>query len=401
MKILFVCQYFYPETFRGNDICFDWATRGDDVTVVTGIPNYPMGHFFKGYSYIKRRKEVINGVKVVRVPIIPRGEKSSLLLLLNFFSFAISASIYVLYKALTKRYDRVFVQQLSPVMMSIPAIIYKKLRRVPLYTWVLDLWPESLQAAGGITNKYILNFFGVFSKCEYKNSDKILMSSKAFSKSILSSGSYQDKLVYFPNWAEDVFSKHHEITKKIPLLPKGFKVMFAGNVGEAQDFEHIMDAAFSLKENKAIQFVIVGDGRKKEWVDTFVHEHQLEDTVHMLGRWPIETMPLFFDQADVMLVSLKDELIFNLTAPAKIQAYMQSKKPIVGMINGEGASIINEAQCGRVVDAANDIELAHAITEMSKLSKDQLNTLGANGYNYCQKNFNKTILMDYLYKIIH
>lgn len=399
MKILFVCQYFHPETFRGNDICFDWARKGMDVTVITGIPNYPHGHFYKGYGLFKRRSEVINGVKVIRVPIVPRGEKSSIKMLMNFFSYALVASLYTLYYSFTKRFDFVFVQQLSPVMMSIPAILYKKIRHVPLYTWVLDLWPESLQAAGGINNQFILNVFGSFSSLEYKNSDKILMSSKAFSRSILKKGPFQDKLLYFPNWAEDVFSSN-SVYKDIPKLPMGFKIMFAGNIGEAQDFDNIMAASLILQNETNIHFVIVGDGRKKEWVDGFVKEHQLQNTVHTLGRWPLESMPTFFSQADVMLVSLKDELIFNLTAPAKIQAYMQSRKPIIGMINGEGSSLINESKCGFTVEAGDSKSLAEVIKKMSSLSSNTLKEMGENGYNFCEANFNKEQLLNHLYALI-
>lgn len=400
MNILFISQYFYPETFRGNEICFEWARRGDTVTVIAGIPNYPQGHFFKGYGFFKRRREIIKGVSVIRVPVIPRGN-NKVQLLLNYLSYALFASVYVLFLALRKRYDLVFVQQLSPVLMSFPAVIYKKLRKVPLYTWVLDLWPESLQAAGGVKNHYILNFFVFFSKLEYKYSDKILMSSKSFSKSILSKGPFSEKLIYFPNWAEDVFSKSKENeVKEIPKLSEGFRIMFAGNVGESQDFDHIMKAASLLKDDVHIHFVIVGDGRKKQWIDSFIEEHQLENTVSTLGRWPIETMPSFFEKADVMLVSLKDEMIFNLTAPAKIQAYMQSKKPIIGMINGEGASLIQEAKCGFTVHAEDSETLASTIKKMSAMDKAELDRLGKNGYEYCMKFFNKEVLMNELYEII-
>lgn len=178
-KILFVCQYFYPETFRGNDVAFHWAEEGHKVHVVTGIPNYPAGKFFPGYGVFKKRHELVNGVKVTHLPIVPRGN-NKIMLMLNYFSFLIVGCFYILWHAMFHKYDLVFCQQLSPVMMSTPAVLYKKLRKVPLYTWVLDIWPESLTAAGGINNKYILGFFNMFVKSEYKHSDKILMSSNRF-----------------------------------------------------------------------------------------------------------------------------------------------------------------------------------------------------------------------------
>ena len=192
-KILFVCQYFYPEIFRGNDVAFHWAEEGHDVHVVTGIPNYPDGVFHKGYGMFKNRNQVVNGVRVTRLPIFPRGN-NKIMLILNYFSYFIVAWGYVLFLAISHKYDFVFVQQLSPVMMSAPGVLYKKLRKVPLYTWVLDLWPESLAAAGGINNRHILGFFNHFVKSEYKWSDKILTSSKSFDLNILKYGNYSHSI---------------------------------------------------------------------------------------------------------------------------------------------------------------------------------------------------------------
>ena len=159
MKILLVTQYFYPENFKGNDIAFEMQKKGHEVTVLTGIPNYPKGEFFKGYGYFKRRRETVNGVKVIRSFLIPRGNNTTLPLMLNYFSWFFFASIYALYFSFFKKFDRVIVQQLSPVLVGIPAIIIKKIQKTPVYFWVLDLWPESLESAGGVKNKKILSFF--------------------------------------------------------------------------------------------------------------------------------------------------------------------------------------------------------------------------------------------------
>ena len=266
MKILFVCQYFYPEVFRGNDIAFHWAEEGHDVHVVTGIPNYPDGVFHKGYGLFECRHEEIvqdvsgfkkfkGKVRVTRLPIIPRGN-NKIMLMLNYFSYLIVAWIYMLFHALFHKYDRVFVQQLSPVMMSAPGVLYKRIRKVPLYTWVLDLWPESLTAAGGINNKYVLGFFKYFVKSEYKYSDKILISSRSFERSILEYGDYSNKIVYYPQWS-DASPEVQDVQKfkslSLPKLPEGFNLMFAGAVGEAHGFECTMQAALLTKDHKGIR----------------------------------------------------------------------------------------------------------------------------------------------------
>lgn len=393
-KILFVCQYFYPETFRGNDIAFHLAEEGHDVHVVTGIPNYPKGKFFPGYGLFKKRHEVINGVRVTRLPLVPRGEDNKIMLMLNFFSFFIVGWFWMLFHALWHKYDLAFCQQLSPVMMSSPAVLYKKIRHVPLYTWVLDLWPESLTAAGGINNKYILGFFNLFVKSEYKNSDKILTSSKSFDQSILKYGDYKDKVIYYPQWsdgASNASGLNFALPEKLQELSSNgdFIVMFAGAVGEAHGMECNMQAALKTKEYKNIKWVIVGDGRRLDWVRSFVKENGIEETVITLGRFPSETMPLFFEKADVMLVSLTDSPLFNMYSPAKIASYMAAERPIIAALNGEGGEVIKAAECGWNVNAGDSDGLAKLVIALSQTDKQELAVKGQKGKAYYDKFFTK------------
>ena len=398
-KILFICQYFYPEVFRGNDIAFHWAEEGHDVHVVTGIPNYPDGVFHNGYGLFKKRHEVVDGVRVTRQPIFPRGN-NKIMLMLNYFSYYLVTWIYMLFHAMYHKYDFVFVQQLSPVMMSAPGVLYKKLKKVPLYTWVLDLWPESLSAASGINNKFILDLFDLFVKSEYKHSDLILTSSKSFDQSILKYGDYKNKVVYYPQWSDGDSLNTNNTTLTNILKQKGideakvfdkdsFKVMFAGAVGEAHGMECNLQAALLTKERKDIKWVIVGDGRKLPWVEQFVKDNGLEDTVHTLGRFPSETMPLFFETADVMLVSLTDSLLFNLYAPAKISSYMASGKPIISCLNGEGAEVVKTAECGWHVPAGDAEKLAALVLHLADADKATLSSKGQNGLRFYEENFLK------------
>lgn len=398
-RLLFICQYFYPEIFRGNDIAYNMARRGVDVTVICGTPNYPKGKFFSGYGWFKRRHEQINGVNVIRLPIIPRGEGSKIKLLANYFSYCLIASIYLPFHILfSKKYDACFVQQLSPVMMSVPGVLFKKLTGKKLYTWVLDLWPESLKAAGGINNSHILNFFGWFSKLEYRNSDVIFVSSKGFATNISAKGNFTDKIRFMPNWAEDEICSNKQL--EIPELPDGFKVMFAGNVGEAQDFDNIIEAAKLLTETDNIHLVIIGNGRKKEWVDEQINKYRLSDRMKMLGRYDIKYMPSFFKNADCLLLPLKDDKIMNLTVPAKLQAYMTSGKPIVGMINGDAQDLINEIDCGIAVPASSPQALVDALRMLKTISHEELLAKGERGRKYCEENYNKQKILTELYNTI-
>lgn len=399
MRVLLVTQYFYPENFKSNDIAFELSKRGYKVTVLTGIPNYPNGKFFKGYGLFRRRIETNNGVKVYRSFLIPRGKGSGLVLALNYFSFAFSASLWAMFFAIFKRFDCIIVHEPSPITQGIPAIILKKIQRIPLYFWVLDLWPESLSSAGGVTNKRVLSFFESLVRFTYKNSNKILISSKGFEKSILQKGDFLKKIIYFPNWSEDFNNQHSE--QKIPILADGFRIMFAGNIGESQDFEAIMQATLLMRNNKDVKWIFVGDGRKKPWVEQFIKDHELQETVCALGVYPYETMPTFFKNADALLVTLKDEMIFNLTVPAKLQAYMAASRPILAMLNGEGADIIKEANCGYSVDSGDYVNLVKIIKERVLPYRADFESKGSSGYNYFNKHFQKNTCIDNLCSIIN
>ena len=397
MRVLLVTQYFHPENFKSNDVAFEMARRGHDVTVLTGLPNYPGGRIFDGYGLFKRRAETVNGVKVLRTLVVPRGNGGGVRLALNYMSWAFIASVWAFFMSLFRKYDAVIVHETSPVTQGFPALVVKKMQRIPMYFWVLDLWPESLQAAGNVNNRYVLGFFSKIAALMYRNSSKILMSSKGFRESILDKGDFEDKLVYFPNWAEDVFSIAE--AKPLPELPEGFKVMFAGNIGEAQDFENVMNAALQLK-GTGVRMVIVGDGRKKQWVDSFVEDNQLQDVVYMMGRYPLEYMPSFFDKADALFLSLKDEYIFSLTTPAKLQAYMASGKPVVAMINGEARKLIEEAGCGLSCPSGDHAAFAECLRTLKDMSASERSQMGAGGLQYFDRHFNKDKCIDSLCRLM-
>lgn len=395
MKVLLVTQYFYPENFKSNDIAFELTKRGHEVTVLTGLPNYPEGKIHENYGFFKRTKENYLGVNVIRTWLVPRGKGGGIRLFLNYFSWAFFASIKALFLSFQKKFDIILVHEPSPITQGFPAIVVKKIQKIPIHFWVLDLWPESLTSAGGVKNKYVLSVFKNMVKYIYNNSDKILISSKGFKESILAKGDYKEKLVYFPNWAEDSILKGTS-DYSIPNLPKGFKIIFAGNIGVAQDVDSIIKAALILKEKIDIHFVFIGDGRSKIQLENFVQENNLTQTVHFLGRFPIDAMKTFFNKADALLVSLKDELIFNVTVPAKLQAYLCTQKPILGMLNGEGAAIIDDANCGLSVNAGDSLGLAEKIFKLYEMSIEERNTLGENGFKYFEENFTMSKCIDNL-----
>ena len=394
MKILFVSQYFYPEIFKGNDLVFDWIERGHNVTVLTAKPNYPNGKFHKGYSFFGNRNEIIRGAKVIRTLIYPRNNGKGIHLILNYLSFIFFSYFTCIFR-LKGKFDVIFVQQLSPATMALPGIWIKKKNNTPLFLWVLDLWPESILAASNFKNSFIIKIIERIIIYIYINADLILISSKYFEKSILEKLKIKNKrIIYFPNWAEDIFTKLPEKEILTQELPLGFNIVFAGNVGESQDFDTLLNAA-EITKTQNVNWVIIGDGRKMDWIKSEINIRNINN-VFLLGRYSLESMPFFFKKADVMLVSLKDEPVFALTVPAKIQAYMASGKIILGALNGEGKELINSSNSGFAVSAGDYKLLGEKAIELKNMDKKKRQEMQYNSLSYYEKNFSKKMLFDNL-----
>jgi glycosyltransferase involved in cell wall biosynthesis len=394
MKIFLVSQYFWPEEFRINDLAIELKKRGNDVSVMTGNPNYPKGRFYSGYGF-KYSVEYYKGIKIYRVPILPRG-RNLFSLSLNYISFVLSGTFFALFH-LTK-YDRIIALNYSPITAVFPAIIYKKIHKTKLILWVQDLWPESVRATSNVKSGIIDKVLFSMARRIFKNSDKILLSSPGFFDPVVAKGAEPEKISNMPNWAEDLFDDKNCIypDKYRFLIPDGFIVMFAGNIGEAQDFGAILEAAVLTKHIKKIKWIIIGDGRKKEWLTKEIERRRLEDTFKVLGSYPLTDMPSFFCHSDLMLATLKDEYIFSLTIPGKVQSYMAFGKPIITMLSGAGSEIVKESNCGFTANASDYKKLAENIIYASQLPNDILNELGNNGKIYYINYFAKEKAIDKL-----
>ena len=399
MKILIVSQYFYPELFRVNDFAIGMKERGHEVTVLTGLPNYPKGKIYEGYGFFKNLESSYQGIKIIRSWLLPRGSSGGLRLMLNYLSFAVFCSIWGIIK-LRGKYDVIFVHEVSPIFVGIPALIMKWRFRAPVFFWILDLWPESLTAAGNITNPIILKPVKMVVRFVYKYSDKLLIASQAFRPSILSFQVRPDKLYYLPNWSDAcALPDKTDVFQYADLIPEGFKIMFAGNIGESQDFPAILDAAEKLKEYKSIKWLIVGSGRRMEWIKNEITVRKLEDNFLLLGQYPLELMGYFINRADIMLVTLKKDPVFALTVPAKLQTYMAWGKPVLTMLDGECSRIVNEADAGLVADSGDSEQLARNILKMYDISEAERAAIGQNALTYYKENFDRNLLFDQLEKL--
>lgn len=361
MKILVVCQYYYPEPFRISDICETLVKIGHDVTVLTGLPNYPEGHILDEYRHGKKRNEVINGVRVIRSYEIGRGN-SHLRLFLNYASFVTSASLKAFF--MKDEFDVILVNQLSPVMMAIPAMVYKRKRQKKILFYCLDLWPDSLAAGGVSEDSLIYKLFLNISKWIYNSADKILVTSSMFKdyfENVLSIKT--DNIQHLPQYAEDLFvQREDETTTEIAVTSedKKYNFVFAGNIGDMQSIDTIIKAANELRNYQNIQFHIVGDGSKSEECRNLAKSLGLKN-VFFYGRRPVDEMPNFYSMADAMLITLKDNKTLSYTLPGKIQSYMAAGRPIIGAINGEARRVIEASKSGLCCNAEDHNALSELI----------------------------------------
>jgi colanic acid biosynthesis glycosyl transferase WcaI len=396
MRLLVVSQYFWPENFRINDLVEELVHRGHDVTVLTGIPNYPSGRLDEAYRQSPGDFGKYCGADVFRVPMSTRGQ-GSLRLFINYLTFVMGASLYGPWKLKGRSFDAIFVFEPSPITVGLPAVLFGRIKQAPVTFWALDLWPETLAAVGVVRSKRVLSWIGHLVTFIYNRCTLVLGQSRGFLNNIARYCADTKKVRYFPSWAEDLFSDE-DVTaaSEVPKRDGVFNILFAGNIGDAQDLPAVLDAVESLKYNHAIRWLVVGDGRMFQWLTDEVDRRGLQDNIVLLGRYRVERMPSFYRHADVLLVSLKKDPVFSMTIPGKVQSYLISGIPIIGMLDGEGAKVIRQAKAGLTCSAGDSPALAAAVVKMASLSKEQRDILGSNGRVYAHNEFSRGKLMDRL-----
>ncbi len=394
MRTLIVSQYYWPESFRINDVAKSLQEKGVEVDVLTGKPNYPSGHIFPGYRSSGCQQEVHQGVKINRIPLFERGN-GGLRLALNYLSFVLSGLLFAPWMLRKKNFDVIFIYAPSPILQAIPAIFLGWLKGCPVVLWVQDLWPESLSATGHVKNRMVLKLVELVVRFIYQHCDLLLVQSRAFDAPVRLLAS-NTPIVYYPNSVDDTFAMPAtEITPVVDGLGMGFSVMFAGNIGVAQAVGVIVEAATLLREYANIHFVVLGDGNSREWMLNEVKLRGLT-SFHLPGRFPVETMPGFMQKASALLVTLADQPIFAATVPNKVQAYLAAGRPIIACLNGEGARLVVEAEAGLATPAEDARALADTILNLYHSPHEILEKMGKNGREYYQQHFNHDRLVDQL-----
>lgn len=391
--ILVIAQYFYPEQFRINDICTEWVKRGYKVTVITGIPNYPQGKYYDGYGLFKKRKEIYNGIEIIRIPLIPRGN-NTIMLALNYFSFVVSGFFW---KSFTRiKADYVFIFEVSPMTQALPGVWYAKKEQIPCYLYVQDLWPQNVEIIAGIRDKRIIGAIGKMVDYIYTGCTRIFTTSESFVEAIHDRGVPIDKLEYWPQYAEDFYVPLDEVPINEIQKDDYFNITFAGNIGAAQGLEILPKAAefIKAKSNKKIRFNIIGDGRyKNEFIST-IESKDLNEMFNFIPKQPATRIPELMAASDAAFLSLTDSSLFEMTIPAKLQSYMACGIPNIASAAGETDKIIYQSNSGLCSKPGNAEELADNIIELSGKPKEELKELGNNARKYYERHFNKQMLLE-------
>lgn len=394
MKVLIISQYFWPENFRITDVAQGLRDLGHEVTVLTGLPNYPDGRFFAGYGLRGPWRDKHEGIEVIRAPLVPRGNGGGPRLICNYLSFVAGSILFGLPR-LRERFDALLVFEPSPVTVAIPALLLKTIQGTPLLFWVQDLWPESLSATGMVKNRMILRAVASLVRLIYRHSDRILIQSRAFREPIRALGAEDQRIVYLPNSAEALYQPV-ELPADAPerlLVPAGFRIMFAGNIGAAQSFSTIIDAADLLREFADVHWIILGDGRMRGEAEAEVEARGLGAQVHFLGQHAPAMMPRFFALADVLLVTLRRDPIFAATLPSKLQSYLACGRPIVAALDGEGARVLEESGAGIAVPSDDPRALADAVRRLRAARPEERAKMGSRGRAYFEAEFDRGMLL--------
>jgi len=402
-RILVVCQHFWPESFRVNDICDSFIERGFDVEVLCGIPNYPEGQFYEGYGLFKNRRQTTGGIKIRRCFEIKRGKNTNIRIFLNYMSFPLSSLFSLPYLLLQKKYDKIFLFQLSPVMMSITGIILGKLRKIETTMYVLDLWPENLYSVLNIKNRLLRALASGVCRWHYRKADKLIAISKKMQAVLKErSGKDESKITYIPQFCEKLYEAKVIDEQLIARFSGTFNMVFTGNLSPAQSFETVINAAKILKESgyTDIAWIIVGDGMSGTWLKNEVKKEGLNDSFTFIGHVPMEEVPKYTHIANGLFACLAKSELLDTAIPAKTFSYYAAGKPLILAMDGEVQQIVEESGAGYAVGAGDHKGLAEAVLKLYEKNEEERALMGESAKSYYFRHFERNMNMDKLIDFI-
>ncbi len=387
IRILILTEFFDPEPhLKGLLFAKELIKFKNSVTVLTGFPNYPKGKIYPNYKLQIQKIEEIDGTKIIRVPLYPSHDKSSIKRAFTYLSFSFSALIRGIF--LKNKIDIIYAYH-PPVTVGIVGILLKTFFKVPLVLDVQDMWPEQLLASKMVSNKLIISFINKIINITYKKSDKIVTLSNGFKKNLLKKGIPDEKIKVIYNWTTIQTRVNTANTIKISnklFKSNKFNILYAGNMGIMQSLDTILYAAIEIQKIKTnINFIFIGNGVQKEFLLSLKNKYNLENVIFH-EQIPMEQIHSYLNKADALILHLKNIKIFEQTIPSKIQAYMYSGKPIIGCLKGCGAEIIEKSKSGIIAEPENAESILKAIIKIEKMSKKQLKKMGERGRLFYESN---------------
>jgi colanic acid biosynthesis glycosyl transferase WcaI len=382
VRIMLLTQWFDPEpTLKGMLFARELVSRGHDVTVVTGFPNYPGGKIYPGYSIRPFTREDISGVHVVRVALYPSHDGSAVKRVLNYLSFALSASVAVL---VVRRPDVAYVYH-PPATVGVPGILLKTFRRVPFVYDIQDLWPDTLASTGMIRDgSRALRVVDLVLRRIYSNADRIVVLSSGFKTALVKRGVPEEKVEVIPNWADEA---QMSVADPSPSRRRelGFDdrctITFAGNMGAAQDLDTVLNAAELLRGEGRVRFLLIGAGIDRERLEMETERRELAN-VWFLPRLPFSEIGEILKASTALLVHLRDDPLFEITIPSKTQAYLMTGRPILMGVRGDAAAMVSEADAGFVFEPGDASSLATAVRRLLSMAPQDLTDMGQRGMDY-------------------
>jgi colanic acid biosynthesis glycosyl transferase WcaI len=390
MRILLITQWFDPEpAFKGLIFAKELKKSGKEVEVITGFPNYPGGHIYPGYRIKMLQREVIDGIKVSRVPLYPSHDLSALSRSFNYISFALSSFFYGLFSL--RKIDVIYVYN-PPMTAAISAAFIGLFRRIPFVVDINDLWPDTLAATGMVKNKYLLKFIGKVCLWVYKRASHVVVGTPGYRKKLIERGMPEEKIDVIYNWCDEEALSLPAVTNAHEYgMDNRFNIVFAGTMGKAQALDSVIRAAKLIESrHEKVQFVFVGGGIEVKNLKKITQDLLLENVI-FIPRLPFSQISKVLSCADVLLVHLKNDPLFEITFPAKIQAYLKIGKPIIMGVKGDAASILTKSGAGYCVLPENEESIAEAVSIVFQLSQAELENMGARGLEYYNKHLSLNI----------
>jgi glycosyltransferase involved in cell wall biosynthesis len=395
MKIVYISQYYYPEPHSiHKELAETLSSYGHEVTVVTAYPNYPLGRIYDGWKQnFLGQWESINGVSVLRCPIWPDHSKSVLLRGLHFISFTLSSTLLLFFRVPP---SDVFLVHHPPPSLAIPALLFNKRGHCPYVFRIADLWPEFIAGAGISNNRTLLKIVEFLMQLIYRTASHIIVPSPGFKRRLINKGVPANKISFVSNYADESIyypqDKDKELQQKLGIKESDIIILYAGNIGQPQRVDALVDSMKLIKHRPGIKLFIIGDGQHKKILQQTCSNERIESIIFFDQMLP-EDVNRYYSVADALFIQLEDQLIWTDTIPSKIYAYMLAGRPIIAAIKGDGADVVSASQGGYICEPCNVRAIADCILSIADMSVEERERMGKNNYNYVISNFSKDCMI--------